>query len=133
MCIVVIFTDLFKITIEHDGNESVNIPVDGSGRVSVMDIGNDTDNENGLLCQYRTRRTSPGKQRRWELNGVDIPRDVVDNETSHNGWISKVLVSAPILKMLLQRTRDETAREGFFTCYYSNKRSTVVGVFYPSE
>ena len=132
--VVILYTGQFKVTVERDGNETMNIPVDGSGRVSVMDISNDTESDDsGLLCQYRTRQISYRRIRpRWQLNGIEIPRQWGYNGIDHHGWSSKVLSSAPNMKMLLQRTRNGTAREGFFSCYYDDKTSTV-GVFYPSE
>ena len=133
MRIVVIFTGFFKITVEHDGNETMNIPVDGSGRVSVLDISNDTESDDsGLLCWYRTRIAF---QLRWQLNGVFIPRVMVDDETHYHGWSSKILRIAPYLIMLLQRTQNMTGSEGVFTCYcyYDDEVPVSVGIFYPSE
>ena len=112
----------------------MNIPTDGSGRVSVIDISNDTENRNyGLLCRYRAGQVSRNIRPRWRLRGVDIPVEVVDVETNYHGWISKILQSAPHLRMLLQRTQNKTIVEGFFICYYDGDNSISVGVFYPSE
>ena len=134
MYIVLIFTGTFKITIEDDGYEVVNIPVDGSGRVSVLDISNDTESvDSGLLCRYRTRIIGIHIQPRWQLNGVRIPRYFVDDATGYHGWISIMLNRHPNLEIFLRRTGDGPAREGFFSCYYDDNASTSVGIFYPSE
>lgn len=112
----------------------MNIPADGTGRVSVMDIGNDTESvDSGRLCQYRTRRIAIHIRPRWQLNGIQIPRYLVDDATGYHGWISIMLNRHPNLGIFLQRTGDGPAREGFFSCCYDDNASTSVGVLYPSE
>ena len=123
------------------GSSETDIPTDGSGRVSVTDISNSPGDEgSGLLCQYQAERYAPTDVLRW---GVGRRRDLVliprldldtETETDYLGWVSQTVHRAPYLRMKLYRVPDVVAKENVFICnHIDERRSTMIGIFYPSE
>ena len=114
-----------------------DIPIDGSGRVSVTDISNSPDDEGScLLCRYRYSRYHPTDEFRWGIGRRRlIPRLNVDNtETDYLGWVSQTVHRVPYLRMKLYRVPDVVAKENFFVCNHGEiSQSISVGIFYPSE
>ena len=119
-----------------------DIPTDGSGRVSVTDISNSPGDEgSGLLCQYRAKRYNPTDDFCWAFGKIRrdqtlIPRPNLDTETETNylGWASKAVHRVPYLGIKLYRVQDVVAKENIFICNHKDeRRSTSVGIFYPSE
>ena len=128
----------FSLTLLRGGSKT-DIPTGGSGRVSVTDISNSPGDEgSGLLCQYQAERYNPKDDFRWGVGRrrdlVLIPKLNLDTETDYLGWVSQTVHSAPYLGMKLYRVADVTAKESYFICNHKDeRRSTMIGIFYPSE
>ena len=112
-----------------------DIPTDGSGRVDVTDIGK--NEQNSLLCQFKTRRYTPTDEFLWRVEGNDIPRWARDSEagTHYLGWISAAFNEAPNLGIKLYRDPNVTAKENTFHCNNKNNKdeSMEVGIFYQNK
>ena len=129
------------VTLSLRGN---SIPTDGSGRIVIIDINPDGDNnEDALICQSEMPTSVIGE---WYLHYTQQTTETSDRVHSFDqrGWLRNraiVPISASETGQLVRLRRDDSAAiggralEGVFTCDIPGDTNTPVsvGIYYPSE
>ena len=111
-----------------------SIPTDGSGRVSITDIG-DT-NGNALICRSGIPISSGGN---WYLHPTEISTGDGDRIGSDGvpdrGWSRNMATDSEGHRLVRLRRATATAEKGVFTCHIPGDFGSPVsvGVYYPSE
>ena len=120
---------LLRLSVTHEF-----IPADGSGKVSVTDIGVG-EYRTGLACLHQTQTLDGYTAIVWYFNGTDIN----SASASHLGWTSSYLVWYLMPAAIIYREANKSAIEGVFKCCLLDKASNSVsssvsvGIYYPSE
>ena len=120
---------LLRLSVTHE-----YIPADGSGKVSVTDIGVG-EYHTGLACLHQTQTLDSYTAIVWSFNDTDIN----SASASHLGWTSSYLVWYLMPAVILYREANKSAIEGVFKCCLLDKASNAVsssvsvGIYYPSE